>query len=138
MRWPPTSSRRSSPISETSWPPGQSTVRVFVPTARSTASCSTSPAASMRSAFHTRSGRLGLDLGDEHDQLRRAGTVGHVHMCDRVRQRTETPFRLTNGVTAYAAGMAQAPTIAPAEGRLGVLTVGLGAVATTLIAGTEL
>ena len=34
--------------------------------------------------------------------------------------------------------MAQNRTIAPAEGRLGVLTVGLGAVATTLIAGTEL
>jgi myo-inositol-1-phosphate synthase len=34
--------------------------------------------------------------------------------------------------------MAQPRTIAPAEGRLGVLTVGLGAVATTLIAGTEL
>ena len=30
------------------------------------------------------------------------------------------------------------PTIAPAEGRLGVLTVGLGAVASTLIAGVEL
>jgi myo-inositol-1-phosphate synthase len=30
------------------------------------------------------------------------------------------------------------PVIAPAEGRLGVLTVGLGAVATTLIAGVEL
>ncbi|MFN0026985.1 MAG: inositol-3-phosphate synthase [Acidimicrobiales bacterium] len=30
------------------------------------------------------------------------------------------------------------PTIAPASGRLGVLTVGLGAVATTLIAGVEL
>jgi myo-inositol-1-phosphate synthase len=30
------------------------------------------------------------------------------------------------------------PTIAPADGRLGVLTVGLGAVATTLIAGVEL
>jgi myo-inositol-1-phosphate synthase len=34
--------------------------------------------------------------------------------------------------------MAQPRTIAPADGRLGVLTVGLGAVATTLIAGTEL
>jgi myo-inositol-1-phosphate synthase len=34
--------------------------------------------------------------------------------------------------------MAQSRTIAPADGRLGVLTVGLGAVATTLIAGTEL
>ena len=34
--------------------------------------------------------------------------------------------------------MATPRTIAPAEGRLGVLTVGLGAVATTLIAGTEL
>jgi len=34
--------------------------------------------------------------------------------------------------------MAQPRKIAPAEGRLGVLTVGLGAVATTLIAGTEL
>ena len=32
----------------------------------------------------------------------------------------------------------QTPTIAPAEGRLGVLTVGLGAVASTLIAGVEL
>src|SRR5688572_1836257 len=31
-----------------------------------------------------------------------------------------------------------AATIAPAEGRLGVLTVGLGAVASTLIAGVEL
>ncbi len=31
-----------------------------------------------------------------------------------------------------------APTIAPAEGKLGVLTVGLGAVASTLIAGVEL
>ena len=30
------------------------------------------------------------------------------------------------------------PTVAPAEGRLGVLTVGLGAVASTLIAGVEL
>ena len=30
------------------------------------------------------------------------------------------------------------PTVAPATGRLGVLTVGLGAVATTLIAGVEL
>ncbi|MEY2444101.1 MAG: hypothetical protein QOE00_681, partial [Ilumatobacteraceae bacterium] len=30
------------------------------------------------------------------------------------------------------------PVIAPAEGRLGVLTVGLGAVASTLIAGVEL
>jgi myo-inositol-1-phosphate synthase len=30
------------------------------------------------------------------------------------------------------------PTIAPAEGRLGVLTVGLGAVSSTLIAGVEL
>src|SRR3954470_13428275 len=30
------------------------------------------------------------------------------------------------------------PTLAPAEGRLGVLTVGLGAVASTLIAGVEL
>ena len=30
------------------------------------------------------------------------------------------------------------PPIAPAEGRLGVLTVGLGAVASTLIAGVEL
>ena len=30
------------------------------------------------------------------------------------------------------------PTIAPASGKLGVLTVGLGAVATTLIAGVEL
>ena len=30
------------------------------------------------------------------------------------------------------------PTIAPATGRLGVLTVGLGAVASTLIAGVEL
>ena len=30
------------------------------------------------------------------------------------------------------------PTIAPAEGKLGVLTVGLGAVASTLIAGVEL
>src|SRR3954469_12135516 len=30
------------------------------------------------------------------------------------------------------------PTIAPADGRLGVLTVGLGAVASTLIAGVEL
>ncbi|MEO7371925.1 MAG: inositol-3-phosphate synthase, partial [Ilumatobacteraceae bacterium] len=30
------------------------------------------------------------------------------------------------------------PTILPAEGRLGVLTVGLGAVASTLIAGVEL
>src|SRR3954453_20309375 len=30
------------------------------------------------------------------------------------------------------------PSIAPAEGRLGVLTVGLGAVASTLIAGVEL
>src|SRR3954471_22901625 len=34
--------------------------------------------------------------------------------------------------------MATPRTIAPADGRLGVLTVGLGAVATTLIAGTEL
>ena len=34
--------------------------------------------------------------------------------------------------------MPQTRTIAPAEGRLGVLTVGLGAVATTLIAGIEL
>jgi myo-inositol-1-phosphate synthase len=34
--------------------------------------------------------------------------------------------------------MAHTPTIAPADGRLGVITVGLGAVATTLIAGTEL
>ena len=34
--------------------------------------------------------------------------------------------------------MASPRTIAPAEGRLGVLTVGLGAVATTLIAGVEL
>ena len=32
----------------------------------------------------------------------------------------------------------QTPTIAPASGKLGVLTVGLGAVATTLIAGVEL
>jgi myo-inositol-1-phosphate synthase len=32
----------------------------------------------------------------------------------------------------------QRPTIAPAQGRLGVLTVGLGAVASTLIAGVEL
>ena len=31
-----------------------------------------------------------------------------------------------------------APTVAPAEGKLGVLTVGLGAVASTLIAGVEL
>src|SRR3954453_13608061 len=31
-----------------------------------------------------------------------------------------------------------APTVQPATGRLGVLTVGLGAVATTLIAGVEL
>ena len=30
------------------------------------------------------------------------------------------------------------PTVAPANGRLGVLTVGLGAVASTLIAGVEL
>jgi myo-inositol-1-phosphate synthase len=30
------------------------------------------------------------------------------------------------------------PSVAPAEGRLGVLTVGLGAVASTLIAGVEL
>ena len=30
------------------------------------------------------------------------------------------------------------PTVAPATGRLGVLTVGLGAVASTLIAGVEL
>ena len=30
------------------------------------------------------------------------------------------------------------PTIAPATGKLGVLTVGLGAVASTLIAGVEL
>ena len=30
------------------------------------------------------------------------------------------------------------PTVAPADGRLGVLTVGLGAVASTLIAGVEL
>ena len=30
------------------------------------------------------------------------------------------------------------PTVAPAEGKLGVLSVGLGAVATTLIAGVEL
>src|SRR5450432_4753789 len=34
--------------------------------------------------------------------------------------------------------MAQPRTIAPADGRLGVLTVGLGAVPTTLIAVTEL
>src|SRR5690242_19289422 len=34
--------------------------------------------------------------------------------------------------------MAQPRTIAPAEGRLGVLTVGLGAVASTLMACTEL
>jgi myo-inositol-1-phosphate synthase len=32
----------------------------------------------------------------------------------------------------------QSPTVAPATGRLGVLTVGLGAVASTLIAGVEL
>ena len=32
----------------------------------------------------------------------------------------------------------QTPTVAPATGRLGVLTVGLGAVASTLIAGVEL
>ena len=32
----------------------------------------------------------------------------------------------------------QTPTLAPADGRLGVLTVGLGAVASTLIAGVEL
>ena len=35
-------------------------------------------------------------------------------------------------------GIPATPTIAPATGRLGVLTVGLGAVATTLIAGVEL
>ncbi len=34
--------------------------------------------------------------------------------------------------------MSESRTIAPAEGKLGVLTVGLGAVATTLIAGVEL
>ena len=34
--------------------------------------------------------------------------------------------------------MSEPRTIAPAEGKLGVLTVGLGAVATTLIAGVEL
>ncbi len=30
------------------------------------------------------------------------------------------------------------PDVAPAEGKLGILTVGLGAVATTFIAGVEL
>ena len=34
--------------------------------------------------------------------------------------------------------MSEPRTIAPADGKLGVLTVGLGAVATTLIAGVEL
>ena len=34
--------------------------------------------------------------------------------------------------------MSEPRTIAPAEGKLGVLTVGLGAVASTLIAGVEL
>ncbi|WP_185964668.1 inositol-3-phosphate synthase, partial [Klebsiella pneumoniae] len=34
--------------------------------------------------------------------------------------------------------MSETRTIAPADGKLGVLTVGLGAVASTLIAGVEL
>ena len=43
------------------------------------------------------------------------------------------------GPESHSVGaMSEPRTIAPAEGKLGVLTVGLGAVATTLIAGVEL
>jgi myo-inositol-1-phosphate synthase len=41
-------------------------------------------------------------------------------------------------VTNDSASTVPAPTVAPADGRLGVLTVGLGAVSSTLIAGVEL
>ena len=45
---------------------------------------------------------------------------------------------LIPSVDFWAVNPPPSPTVAPAEGRLGVLTVGLGAVSSTLIAGVEL
>src|SRR5436189_218322 len=46
----------------------------------------------------------------------------------------------SSAASRYGRGMTDtpAPTVAPADGTLGVLCVGLGAVTTTLIAGVEL
>ena len=49
-----------------------------------------------------------------------------------------TPTPTLPDMTAADRQTLQAPVVQPVEGRLGVLTVGMGAVASTLIAGVEL
>ena len=73
---------------------------------------------------------------------RRQSTVEHWAKTGRIPAQWHRPLMSLaheRGVVVEAKDFveAQAPTIAPAEGRVGVLLVGLGAVASTFLAGVE-
>ena len=91
----------------------------------------------------------GGDPGPGHPELVRLRLrlrcrIAHASILARRAGVTETFVALERSTVfslarvTQTSGIPATPTIAPATGRLGVLTVGLGAVATTLIAGVEL